>query len=399
MRLLEWRKFEGKIQLQLEYCSAGNLETHRSEQIDILDMFRQVAAGLHYLHVDAEIIHRDIKPENILVNDSGCGERSFKLADFGLSNAIAKAQTFCGTVHYMAPEVCLGETQTTKLDIYALGVVILQQLGAFSHLVLPRHPGRRGYCDIIIQKAAEFRSGVPGVDFAQTMIAVNSNQRPTAGQCMEFCQAGEDPRRKPGHRDPAPVAAPVTSKTHLPAEINQQEQRIVLTRQPQLPPKIAARVERQRTGLFLKIHHRKRQELPALSQSPWLQKCPALDQPLKHREQSPPSDQTARPNWPRDKMTYGDDEVVELQDYLTKGAVKLGQTRRHNNLRLECRTAVSRLKPATVQRPTPAVKEKIPSCLGSRPPLSGDKVVKRRKRERNVPGSKLPMPGAWPQEP
>ena len=29
-------------------------------------------------------------------------------------------------------------------------------------------------------------------------------------------------------------------------------------------------------------------------------------------------------------MTYGEDEVVELQEYLTKGAVKLGQTRRNN---------------------------------------------------------------------
>ena len=109
---------------------------------------------------------------------------------------------------------------------------------------------------------------------------------------MEFYQVGEDPRRKPGHRDSAPVAAPVTSKSQLPAEINQQEQQIALTSQPQIPAKIAARVERQRTGLLPKNHHRKdRNYRPLVSPH-----GPALDQPLNHRQHSAPSDRTPWPN-------------------------------------------------------------------------------------------------------
>jgi serine/threonine protein kinase len=52
---------------------------------------------------------RDLKPENILLADKRPGQPLVvKLADFGIAtivDGLQKAQTYCGTPHYFAPEV------------------------------------------------------------------------------------------------------------------------------------------------------------------------------------------------------------------------------------------------------------------------------------------------------
>ena len=57
---------------------------------------------------EKELVHRDAKPEHILFDiDNRCG-MTLKLCYFGLSR-ISKSKsdcwTFCGTPHYIAPEV------------------------------------------------------------------------------------------------------------------------------------------------------------------------------------------------------------------------------------------------------------------------------------------------------
>lgn len=83
----------------------------------------QMSGGLTALH-NAQIIYRDLKPENVLLTADG----HVKLADFGLSKDVAqtdgRANTICGTILYMAPELILGKSYTYSVDWYSLGVVV-----------------------------------------------------------------------------------------------------------------------------------------------------------------------------------------------------------------------------------------------------------------------------------
>lgn len=87
--------------------------------------------AIAYLHRN-NIIHRDIKPENILVDKS----RNIRLCDFGFSiNCYEeRPKSRLGTIEYMAPELLTDEnvTYTTKIDIWAIGVLTYECLVGFS---------------------------------------------------------------------------------------------------------------------------------------------------------------------------------------------------------------------------------------------------------------------------
>lgn len=87
----------------------------------------QLGLGLHALHAAGKI-HRDVKPSNIQVTTGG----RVVLLDFGLVAELEHrhgSEEVVGTVAYMAPEQCAGDTALTPAaDWYALGVVLFQAL-------------------------------------------------------------------------------------------------------------------------------------------------------------------------------------------------------------------------------------------------------------------------------
>lgn len=99
-----------------------------------------VARGLACLHesIDPPIVHRDLKTENILMDNDG----EPRISDFGLCtlahhearnvhlrrNVTMNVGIIRGTFGYLAPEVINSGKVSTKSDVYAFGVVLLQLL-------------------------------------------------------------------------------------------------------------------------------------------------------------------------------------------------------------------------------------------------------------------------------
>ncbi|XP_071736377.1 receptor-like kinase TMK4 [Rutidosis leptorrhynchoides] len=124
--------------LVYEYMPQGTLSQHLFEWRDRNTSFLSwkqrvsialdVARGVEYLHslAQSSFIHRDLKPSNILL-----GDMRAKVADFGLvKNApdgkYSVETKLAGTFGYLAPEYAATGRVTTKVDVYAFGVVLME---------------------------------------------------------------------------------------------------------------------------------------------------------------------------------------------------------------------------------------------------------------------------------
>jgi serine/threonine-protein kinase len=93
----------------------------------------QTCLGLEEAH-NAGIIHRDLKTDNILLHDNFQRPDWVKLVDFGIahllqgSKRLTKAGRVMGTPEYMAPELFREGPLDTRLDIYALGILLFEIL-------------------------------------------------------------------------------------------------------------------------------------------------------------------------------------------------------------------------------------------------------------------------------
>ncbi len=175
------------LYLVMEYLDGENLSVVRrlgvKHQLPMLDhhavrLLAWAADGLHYAHtrvgVDGRplgIVHRDISPQNLFATFDG----GLKVLDFGVAKLASQNTTsgkLKGKLGYMSPEQARGEQIDARSDLFALGIVLFEQLtrtrlfpgvedtqvlGAIAHGTLPRPTERRADLDptleVIIMKA------------------------------------------------------------------------------------------------------------------------------------------------------------------------------------------------------------------------------------------------------
>ncbi|XP_037480090.1 probable receptor-like protein kinase At3g17420 [Triticum dicoccoides] len=136
-----------------EYLPNGSLDNYISDETTGLDwstrynIIEGIYKGLIYLHVqnDKPIIHIDLKPANILLGEGMIP----KIADFGLSRLHDQQQSIyttsrLGTRGYMAREFVDEGKITLQLDIFSLGVIILEVV-----------TGHRHYPDVITETSSD----------------------------------------------------------------------------------------------------------------------------------------------------------------------------------------------------------------------------------------------------
>jgi len=118
----------------MEYMDGGCL-TDILEQFEDIKMneaqialcCKETLRALSYIH-SLHRIHRDIKSDNILLDVEG----HVKLADFGyaaqLTQKHQKRNTVVGTPYWMAPELIRGHDYGTKVDIWSLGIMLMEMV-------------------------------------------------------------------------------------------------------------------------------------------------------------------------------------------------------------------------------------------------------------------------------
>jgi eukaryotic-like serine/threonine-protein kinase len=94
----------------------------------VVELGWQLASTLAYVHARG-VIHRDVKPGNVLVDAT---DRCF-LTDFGVSRLVDATRCTVsglalGTPAFLAPEQVRGRRLGPAIDIYALGLVLLEAL-------------------------------------------------------------------------------------------------------------------------------------------------------------------------------------------------------------------------------------------------------------------------------
>lgn len=194
--------------------AAGPLESAVVKSIGI-----QVANALAYAH-GCGIVHRDVKPSNVLL----CEDGRALLADFGIARLVGSTQHHTrtgdaiGSPAYLAPEQVTGEDLTPAVDVYALGLVLLEALTA-----------ERAFTGTQIEAAVARLNAAPAMPASldpgwRALLARMTHRipqnRPTAEEVAgelaldEFVVSARDRRDPLPVTDPEPtVAAPLLDAT------------------------------------------------------------------------------------------------------------------------------------------------------------------------------------------
>ena len=95
----------------------------------ITSVSRDVARALNYLHLTKPdpILHRDVSSANVLLNLGPNMTWLAKLSDYGSANFVQRVTTAGpGNPSYAAPEASNPALQSTKMDVFSYGVLLVE---------------------------------------------------------------------------------------------------------------------------------------------------------------------------------------------------------------------------------------------------------------------------------
>lgn len=123
---------QDKLVLILDYCPGGDLgkmitKEQRFSEDRAKGYLCEILLALEHLH-KRNIIFRDLKPDNVVIDKEGHA----MLTDFGLSKESVignqAAQSFCGSIAYLAPEMLKRSGHGKSVDWYLLGVLLYEMV-------------------------------------------------------------------------------------------------------------------------------------------------------------------------------------------------------------------------------------------------------------------------------
>jgi serine/threonine protein phosphatase PrpC len=107
------------------------IDNPKADLETIRGIVEQIAKGLQAFH-RMEMLHQDLRPDNIMIDKTG----TVKIIDFGSTKVRGVIEAapaidhddILGTAQYTAPEYFLGESGSSRSDIFSLGVITYQML-------------------------------------------------------------------------------------------------------------------------------------------------------------------------------------------------------------------------------------------------------------------------------
>eukprot|EP01059_Diplonema_ambulator_P013163 TRINITY_DN2368_c0_g1_i1.p1 TRINITY_DN2368_c0_g1~~TRINITY_DN2368_c0_g1_i1.p1 ORF type:complete len:387 (+),score=94.42 TRINITY_DN2368_c0_g1_i1:91-1251(+) len=166
-----------------KFCQVRKANGKFPEQ-QLIKYTSQICSGLQYLH-ERDSWHRDVKASNILLDERG----DLKLADFGLSAMYSQAghKTVVGTPYYFAPEVMMHERYTSKVDIWNVGVLLLelvtlQQQPINVEVLCENNDIKKKIMGLVTDRGYSRQLGL----LISSMLSKNPSSRPSARETLQL---------------------------------------------------------------------------------------------------------------------------------------------------------------------------------------------------------------------
>jgi hypothetical protein len=136
---------------------ANRLEKGPLPLAEALDLFRQLAEALAYVHAKG-VRHCDLKPGNVLLK----ARKRALIGDFGQAHLSSEQAPALGTFFYMAPEQAdlAKQIPDTRWDVYGLGAIFYAMLAGQAPREDPEFRDRLAQTSDLAERLRQYRAWV-----------------------------------------------------------------------------------------------------------------------------------------------------------------------------------------------------------------------------------------------